>query len=495
MDHTKEQLHSQLVELDRDLCKGSLLDFVKQGWPSLEPGMDFTSGWAVEAVSEHLEAVSRGEIRRLLINIPPGCTKSMLTNVFWPAWEWGPLGMPHYRYISGSYAQTLATRDLVRSRDLIKSEWYQARWPLEFKTDQDQKTYYENTNRGFRFATGVGGSLTGFRGDRIILDDPHSVKTAESDAEREEALRWFTETLPTRFNKQGESALVIIMQRLHERDVSGHVLDKLGQDYTKLILPMEYEKERHCKTTVVMGSTGKPFSDPRKKDDELLWPERFSREDVDELKRVLSSEGGSYAVAGQLQQRPVPRGGGMFQRKDFNFVDRAPEGGRSCRGWDLAASKDKGAAYTVGLKMKIHDGNIYICDVWRDRASPKEVEDGLRTCGAQDGKDVPVSIPQDPGQAGKAQKSTLAKVLQGYTVHFSLETGSKEDRARPLAAQAEAGNIYLVRGPWNDAFIAEATLFPNGQFMDQVDAGSRAYAYLLADTRPSVALVAAKVIG
>jgi predicted phage terminase large subunit-like protein len=200
----------------------------------------------------------------------------------------------------------------------------------------------------------------------------------------------------------------------------------------------------------------------------------------------LRSWGGSYAEAGQLQQRPAPRGGGLFQKSDFGIVDRPPEGGRIVRGWDLAAtdgSNSKKAAYTVGAKLQLAEGNIYICDIDRKQASASGVEKMIKVNAQMDGYKVLQDFPQDPGQAGKAQKLTIGKLLHGYTFTFSPETGSKEARAQPLAAQCESGNVYLVRGPWNDQFLNEAALFPNGEFKDQVDACTRAYSSLLRKRR------------
>lgn len=481
----RERVLRDLDALDSD---ASLLNFIRLGWPHLEPGTPFVRGWAVDAICDHLEAVSSGQIKRLLINVPPGCMKSLTTEVFWPAWEWGPRGRPDLRYISASYEKGLATRDLVRCRDLLTCEWYQAIWPIEFKQDQNLKTYYETIQRGFRLAASVGGALTGYRGDRIVIDDPHDVKSAESERKREESLRWFTETLPTRLNNQSESTMVVVMQRLHERDISGLILKELSDTWTHLMLPMEFEPTRKCFIQV----TG--FEDPRTEDGELLWPERFSRPAVEQLKETFRSQGGSYAEAAQLQQRPSPRGGGMFKREHFNVVDVAPTTGRTVRGWDLAATKDRGAAYTVGAKLRMHGNSLYILDIERRRANPGEVETLLKSTTEADGRQVAQSIPQDPGQAGKAQKARLAGLLHGYNVHFSPETGSKDDRAIPFAAQVEAGNVYVVRAPWNDALFAEAQLFPASEFKDQIDALTRAYAWLLMHQQPSIALVPATVI-
>ena len=532
---------------------------MKYGWEALEPGNEFVSNWSVDAITEHLSRVSMGHTRRLLINVPPGCTKSMTTSVFWPSWEWGPQDNPYYRYIGTSYAKDLAIRDNVRARDLLTSEWYHSQWPvyvqdnpdveerarkvsgwepIEFKADANGKMYYENTKTGWRMAGSSGSQLTGFRGDRIIVDDPHSVKSAESEVERESTLFWFSETLPTRLNKLNESAIVVIMQRLHERDVSGLILaNELGYDH--LMLPMEFEPERRCwsfrpleyvarenerraesNLPVTPHDVPEPVywseeehnyqsvhlwnpekhdgkeepdeenklcemypADPRQEDEELLMPERFSRESVDELKAAFRSQGGSYAEAGQLQQRPAPRGGGMFAKDDWIILDHMPKDWkvvRWVRGWDLAGSTRKRSPFTAGVLMGITaDKNIVISDVNKGQWKASLVREKIKATTERDGHGVYVDIPQDPGQAGLAQKADLAKLLHGYNVVFSPETGSKEDRAEPLAAQQQVGNVYLIRGEWNMPFINESASFPNGEFKDQIDGASRAYANLV----------------
>lgn len=465
-----------LEELDRIECEESLLSFVRSLWHVLEPpSRPFIEGWAVRAICEHLEAVSSGQIRKLLINVPPGAMKSLTTCVFWPAWEWGPRNQGHLRYVCASYADALTIRDNQRCRRLILSERYQRRWGSRFAFvgDQNAKMKFETNKTGFKIATSVGGLGTGERGDRFIVDDPHNIKDGESTRKRDSALQWFSEVVPTRVNDPEKSAFVVIMQRVHENDVSGLILKEKG--YEHLCLPMEFEAERRCSTSI-------GFRDPRAEDGELLWPERFSRKYLDEdLKPRLRAWGGTYAEAGQLQQRPAPRGGGLFQKADFNFLDTTPDDVvRWCRGWDLAGSKEKRAAFTAGVKMgRTKDGRIVIADVRRGQWRPFEVQTEILNALEVDGPGVRHSIPQDPGQAGVSQKDHFIRHFHGHDVHFSTESGSKEDRARPLAAQSEAGNLYLVRGSWNDSFVAEATSFPNGEFKDQVDAASRAYADLV----------------
>lgn len=444
----------------RQRCS-TLSGFVREAWHVLEPSNPYIHGWHVEAIAEHLEAITNGQITRLLINIPPGTMKSLLTGVFWPAWEWGPMNRPALRIIGTSYSEDYAKRDNRRMRDLVESEWYQALWGDHVKLDRRGEMSFSNTATGWR--QGIPFSrLTGGRADRVIIDDPHSADGADSDTERGSTIRTFRESVPTRLTNPEKSAIVVIMQRLHEQDVSGTILAlKLGYDH--LMLPMEYEPERSCKTSI-------GFKDPRTQDCELLFPERFPREVVERDKVPM----GSYAVAGQFQQRPAPRTGGMFQRGDFEIVDAIPSGyGREVRAWDFAASKEKPGRspdWTVGLKMKLAGDEFYILDVRRGRWSPNEVEKLLRNTASQDGQSVTIRMPQDPGSAGKSDAETKVKLLKGYSTVVKPVTGDKATRAKPASAQAEAGNVKLLRGDWNEAFLDEVCGFPSGAFDDQVDA-------------------------
>lgn len=467
-------------------AESRLIEFVNQYWHILEPSTPFQNGWVMDAIADHLQAIAEGHIKRLLINVPPGCSKSMLTSVFLPAWIWGPRGQPGKRFITTSYAQELAIRDAIRHRDVHASPEYQANWKLGIKEDENAKMLWANDKGGWRKASSTGAALTGFRGDFIIVDDPHSVKGGDSDVVRESALQWFAETLPTRLNDQRTSAIIVIMQRIHMMDVSGLILSNdLG--YTNLVLPMEYESDNKCRTNVTwfspIAKQRIPFEDPRTEENELLFPERFPREELERLKTTFRSMGSEYAVSAQLQQRPAPRGGGMFKKEDFVIVDLPPsndEIAHVCRGWDLAASKSKRAAYTSGVKLaKLKDGRYCVLNVVRARKDPHEVRQLLKTTAENDDINTIISLPQDPGQAGLSQKTEFASLLDGYNVKFSPETGSKETRSELFAAQVAAGNVILVRAPWNDAYIGELIVFPKGDYKDQADATSRAYAELL----------------
>jgi len=455
---------SDRLAIDRELSRRSLAEFAKMAWRTLEPSTHLKWGWALDAICEHLEAVSRGEITRLLMNVPPGTMKSLLTGVIWPAWEWGPMGMPQKRFIGTAHKQDLAVRDAMKCRRLIQSPWFQDRWPVTLTSDQNAKTKFENSKTGFREAMAFT-SMTGARGDRVILDDPLSADDANSEAALYAAEITFTEALPTRVNNN-KSAIVVIMQRLHERDTSGIILSR-GLGYTHLCLPMRYEAG---------GAKSTRFTDPRKIDGDLLFPERFPEAQVADLEKTM----GSYASAGQLQQRPAPRGGGMFKREWFQTINAAPANCRWVRGWDLAATAKETAAFTAGVLIgKAQDGRFYIADATRIQGSAADVERLIVNTASQDGAGVKGSIPQDPGQAGKAQSQYLIRQLAGFDYRASPESGDKVTRADPLAAQAEAGNVLIVQGDWNREFLDELTTFPSGKFKDQVDAATRAFNELL----------------
>ncbi len=458
-----ERMRSARSEIEAR-CR-TLHGFIEEFWYILEPARPFTTGWAIQTMCAHLEEVTAGRIKRLLMTVPPGMMKSLLL-VFWTAWEWGPAGLPHMQALATSYSQANVLRDNLKLRRLIESEKFQALWPLDLREDQNSKGKFENTRNGFSEARPFS-SMTGGRGDRVKIDDPHSTETAESDAERTTTVRIFREGITDRLNDVQTSAIVIIMQRLHQKDVAAVAME-LDVGFVHLNLPMEFIPDQRCVTPI--------FTDPRQTDGELLFPQRFPEAEVAALKKAK----GSYAWAGQYQQTPAPREGGMFKRAWFDIVDAVPAQATRVRRWDLAGTVPKAGSdpdWSVGLKMAVDPGGFfYIEDVVRDRASPAEVERMIKATASQDGLSVRILLSQDPGQAGKAQVSYLTRALAGYDVRSEPETGSKEVRAMPFAAQAEAGNVRLVRGDWNEAFLDEICVFPGaGAHDDQVDAGSGAF--------------------
>jgi len=332
--------------------------------------------------------------------------------------------------------------------------------------DQNTKVRFDNDRSGFRLASSTGGLGTGEGGDFIIADDPHNVVEAESDTQRETVLRWWDQSMSTRGNDPRTVVHVVVMQRLHERDLCGHLLAQGG--YEHLCLPMEFEKRRRCTTSL-------GWKDPRQKEDELLCPQRFPRKEVEELKRRL----GLYGTAGQLQQRPAPLDGGLFKRSWFRIVHSLPDGYlRRVRYWDLAAAAD--GDYTCGVLMsRSVDGTFYVEDVRRGRWNPTQRDAMIQQTAKTDGHNVEVVLEQEPGSAGKSVVEYLVRKLAGFMVFSDRPTGAKEVRAQPFASQCGIENVVLVAGGWNEAYISELCVFPNGCNDDQVDASSGAFTRLV----------------
>ncbi len=485
----------------RERCQ-NFAEFVKAAWHVIEPGTTLRWNWHLQAMCDHLQAISEGRLTPwLIINVPPGSSKSTIVSVLWQAWEWGPRGRPDLRYVSTSFELDNVKRDTRKTRDLIRSPWFQALWP-ETALTRAGETSFANASTGSREGVAFR-SITGKRGDRVVIDDPHSLQGAESEAERTKAVRTFMEGGLNRTNDALASAMVIVMQRLHESDLTGAVLAAdLG--FIHLRIPMEFETETRCVTPLKVDGldekgrkVSRNWADPRSYENELMDPVRFPREAVERQKKA-----GIYGWAGQYQQRPAPREGGLFRvpedwalSKDEGgwLVNTAPEG-ETVAGWDFAGSKRKTSPYSVRVKMtRAADGNIYIRHIARRRTSPAELEAMVIDTATDDGVYVLQDMPQDPGQAGKAQKDRFANLLEGFRFRITPETGDKEFRAQPFAAQVEVGKVFLVRGDWNAAFVEELRGFPTGTYKDQVDACSRAYAALL-KTRRAIVNAAPEVV-
>ena len=304
--------------IEKRKCEMSLAEFVKRAWHVIEPGQSYIHGWHIDFICAHLEAITDGVLNddgtfynRLLVNVPPGTMKSLLIGVFWPSWEWGPRGKPHMRYVCASHSLDLAIRDSLRMRRLVTSEWYQGHWGdvVKITGDQNAKAKFETTATGYRQACAFSG-VTGHRGDRVLVDDPHSVDDANSDAKRDSATALFKEAITSRLNNPDESAIVVVMQRLHEQDVSGIILEN-DMGYDHIMLPMRFDPSRACVTRL-------GYADPREADGELLFEDRFPQHVVDRDEAAM----GPYATAGQYAQSPEPRGGGIVKDSWWKLWDR-----------------------------------------------------------------------------------------------------------------------------------------------------------------------------
>ena len=449
----------------------TLHEFVRQAWPHLETDVAFVDNWHIQALCEHLEAVLDGRISQLLVNVPPGCMKSLLTAVFLPMWAWGPRGMPETRWMFISYDQKLSTRDSRKCRTLLNSDWYQANWGDVFRivADQNQKSRFDNDAMGWRIATSVGGLGTGEHPDLLVADDFLNAAQAKSEAERTSRIDWWDATIPTRGLSRGVRRIVI-GQRLHEDDLPGHLLAEGGWEH--ICLPMEFEPDR-------MKPTSLGWSDPRTEPGQLLWPALFSRERVNESIRVMRP----HHAAGQLQQRPSAPQGELFQREWFPIISREDlpadllANSKAVRYWDKAGTEGSGA-YTAGVLMARHETGWFVIDVRRGQSGALHREQEIKAAAERDSQfweNYSIWQEQEPGSGGKESAENTARNLAGFAIHTERVTGEKESRWEPWEAQLEAGNVRLVRGDWNQAYIDEHCAAPNGKYKDQIDASAGAF--------------------
>lgn len=480
-------------EKDRRAASASLYEFVKQSWHVVEPGVKFAPSWHIEEICEHLEAVTAGDIKRLLINIPPRHSKSTIVSVMYPAWEW--ITQPEEKFLCASYSSNLSIRDNLKTRRLIQSPWYQERWGhlFELAGDQNAKQRFENNQTGYRLATSVGGTATGEGGSRLLLDDPHSAQDAQSDAMRETALEWFDIVWSTRLNDPKRDAMITIMQRLHERDISGHILEDIG-GWEHICIPAEWDGK---KRTTVLGNY-----DPRTKVGELICPDRFGPEEVTRLKQLL----GTYAASGQLQQDPVPSDGGILKTKHFNLwptTSGLPQFEYILQSYDCAFTEkstgDPTACTVWGVFTYKGARNAMLIDAWDEHLSYPDLRArAIREWTTEYGgtsKESPYNRPRRPDRVLVEAKASGQSLLQDLrlakvpAVGYNPGMADKVSRAHQAAPTLELGLLWIPESgknpghpvSWANGFIKQVGKFPVAEHDDYVDTFTQAVIYLKND--------------
>lgn len=473
--------------IQAEKAKRDFYEFVKQSWPILEPSTKFVDGWHIQAICDHLSAAFRGEIRNLLVNIPPRHMKSILISVMWPAWSW--INRPDYRWLCSSYALSLAIRDSRKSKILIESDWYQRRWGDVFQISKDQaaKMRYENNRSGYRLAVSTESAATGEGGSIIVVDDPHNVRDSYSQIKRESALLWWDTTMVTRLNDQKKGVKVIVMQRVHEEDLSGHVLEQGG--YVHLCLPAEFEPTKKCFTSI-------GWEDPRKEEGELLWPKQMGRIEIDKMKVSL----GAFGYAAQFQQTPVPIGGAIFKqdylryfRVDDQFYALFAQTGEMKRVlrstcWlfatvDLAASQKSTADYTVISTWAVTpDNELLLIDQIRERLTGPEIQEYIIACYYRFGHRF-ISI-----EAVSFQLTMVQQILhKGIPVQEYRPNKDKVSRAISASVFYAGGMVYHLQGAsYLHDFETELLHFPKAKHDDQVDCVSMATEIAFLPKQPNI---------
>jgi len=408
-------------------------------------------------VCEALMRVVKGTCSRLIINIPPRYSKTELAVINFIAWSLGHFADASFIYTA--YSARLAANHAYQVRELITHPVYRTIFPnVALKEDSRAKDEWRTSEDGMVYAVGAGGTITGYGagkhrpsfGGAIIIDDPHKADEVKSNVMRQNVIDWFQNTLETRKNSPN-TPIILIMQRLHENDLAGWLLKgHNGEQWEHICCPAITEEGL------------------------ALWPQKHSIETLRQMEKAAP-----YVFAGQYLQKPAPPQGGMIKPDALIPIEALPAGAiQWVRAWDLAASVD--GDYTVGAKLgKLPDGRFVIADIVRERLMPDTRDAILQNVAKKDGVACPISLPQDPGQAGKTQTLYLTRQLAGFSVKTSPESGDKATRAGPLAAQINVGNVLILKGLWNEALMNEMRLFPNGHYDDQIDALSRAFEALM----------------
>lgn len=489
MSEPAKDLDGLRLQLEQELFSESLRDFLQAAWPILDPA-PFVGGWHIDALCEHLEACSRGELTRLIINVPPGSSKTMTALIMWPAWEW--TWRPQAKFMCATYEQPLSFIKAHVCQRLLESRWYQDRWGAMWTPDPKEwsVTMLANSKGGFRYATSKGSGATGLHADRQIVDDPHkpsdvvSGKVTQTDlrADLEKTWDWWSQTMATRLIAAPgtKSVRVVIMQRLHEGDLTGRLLREQAGEYEHLMIPQRFEPARRCFTVLSRDEEGTPvktWEDPREEADELMCPDRMDEAFCDNRKTELGSRG----YAAQEQQRPAPAGGGIFKRPWLsNFYRVRPAeliNALWIQSWDMTYKNLASSDYVAGQVWAALAADYYLVDQIRAKLSFSESCNAMRSLTAKWPRAVTKLV--ENAANGAAIEDHLKHEIPG--IILVTPKGGHVARANAVEPLWEAGNVHLpdpAQAPWVHDFIEEHISFPSGVYDDQVDAGTQALSYL-----------------
>jgi phage terminase large subunit-like protein len=477
-------------ELDTKDAEDNLHDFVRLSWPVIEPKTPFKDNWHIGCVCEHLTAVTMGQILLLLLNMPPGTMKSFLFSVLWPTWEW--IKFTHYRYLCASHDQTLSTRDSMRVRDIVESEWYQTRWPhVQLRTDENQKTKFATTQTGWRIATSVKGRGIGEHPHRKIFDDLHKPTEVLEPEDSDDVMSWLKNTMAQRGRGLG-AATVIGGQRLADHDVFGRLDEEDQKNAVHLVLPMRYDPQIYVDLNIPATTPIVGFTDPRTIEGELLWPEMFDEEKVRQSEIDLDVDG----AAAQLQQRPIAKKGTMFDVDLIQEITRLPDDAwQAVRYWDTAATEGGTGAQTAGVRMvKTRSMRFVITHIETGRwADPL---DAMKRMAKLDGLATMIREEQEPGGSGKriiASGDLEIRKIGAYDYAGVKKVQDKPKAAMPLARAVRNRIVYVLvaspemREKWLEA-REQIKKFPKSKLKDIVDAAAGAYNFLALEDqfRPSL---------
>ena len=483
------------LHIQRELNKRSFFEFFKYFWDTISND-ELIINWHIQYLCDEVllpEAYrvinNEPRIYDIVINIPPGTTKTILISIMFPVWVW-TLDVTK-RFITASYTSALSYENADMARELIKSDKFLKMYPdIRIQRDRDVKSNYRILSKmkyskhgppiikrgGYRYSTSVGGTLTGFHGHFLIVDDPLDPKKALSDVELKKANRWMSQTLASRKTDKKVTSTILLMQRLHENDPSGYLLKTRKGRIHHISLPGEIRNYK-----------------------EFLKPQSLTKyylNDMFDIRRMgwstlkeMEADLGQYAYAGQIGQNPAPPGGGMFKVGMFQIINHIGDIDikKIVRYWDKAGTLNAGA-FTAGVKIaSLTSGKFLILDVRRGQWESLQRERTILSTAVADTRKCVIYHEQEPGSGGKESAQATTRMLAGFKAHADRPVGDKVYRADPYSVQVNAGNVLLMRGDWNDTFIKEHESFPFGTYKDQVDAAAAGFNKITAKKRAGAA--------
>jgi predicted phage terminase large subunit-like protein len=434
--------------------KGSLSQFIKKTFHTVDPGSEYEHNWHIDLMAERLQQAANGEVTRLIINIPPRSLKSISVSVAWPAWLLAR--NPSTRIMASSYSQALSLKHSLDCRLVMTSDWYKEAFPgTDIARGENQKAKFVTSQRGFRFATSTGGMATGEGGDFLIVDDPHNPMQAVSDLQRQNALNWFDQTFMSRLNNKKKGVVVVVMQRLHVNDLTGHLLDKGGWEH--LCLPAIAPR----RLVYTIGGN------------EHIWfpdqPLHNDREGAEEIKRA-KRELGSYAFAAQYMQSPVCLKGGMVESNWFNRYRQEPENKKIYQSWDTAIKAGSNNDFSVCTTWGEVDNGLYLLDVFARKMEYPELKRSLISLAQ---KWQPEALLIEDKASGQSLLQDLRKETKLPALAVQA-TKDKVSRFAAVTALIEAGRVWLPQNAtWLTDYENEILGFPNYAHDDMVDSTSQ----------------------
>jgi len=462
--HLKTLLNSlNLKEVQKELYKKSFYEFSLDAFKALHNGQELVPNWHIKYLCDRLQkeayriVENKERDKHLLINVPPRTLKSELVNVFFSVYCW--ILKDSIQFISSSYSASLSITLSTQARRLLESDWFKEYFPdIELSKDENTKSRYTNTNSGLRYSTSTGGTVTGMGADIIVIDDPQNPQLARSDVERENANRFFNETLRSRLNNPDKGVFIVIMQRLHEQDLTGMLLDKEPENWEHICLPAE------------VSDLVKPIELKQFYTDGLLFPKRLSKSTLDSFKLGL----GSYGYSGQYSQIPSPDQGGIFKGDWFNIIKRLPENINSdSLKWDFyldtAYTNKQENDATAMMCAAFHNNELYIREVKAVRLEFPELIKEIQAFTFSNGYTNRSRIYVEPKASGKSIVQMLKRSTGLNVIEDKPPSQDKVSRASSISAFVESGRVNLLDGRYIDSFLNELKAFPNGSHDDQVD--------------------------